>query len=153
MEASPTASAAHGSSRRRLLVLGLLWLALAVVILMSHMLFPPAITIEWVTETEVNTVGFNIYRSQSLEGDFQKLNETLLPSEGSPVSGSSYAFVDKDVVPGQTYYYQLQDVELDNTIETHETIQYTAPGIAGWVYAAAGISGVFGLILLFRGLR
>ena len=40
--------------RRPLIVLGALWLILAVVIAASQLLYPPPIEVEWRTETEVN---------------------------------------------------------------------------------------------------
>lgn len=141
------------SSRRVMALLGLLWLLLAVAIVLIQLANPPAITIEWQTETEVDTAGFNVYRSLSPEGPYEKLNATLIPSRGSASSGSSYTFADEAVSAGQTYFYQLEDVEMDNSTTLHEVVAYTAPGTAWWVVAAVALSVVFGLALLVKGLR
>jgi hypothetical protein len=57
------------------------------------------------------------------------------------------------VSPRQTYYYRLEDVELDNSTSAHDVIAYTAPGTGWWVTASVGFSIVFGLSLLLKGLR
>lgn len=141
------------SSQRLLVVLGILWLLLAAIIVVSQFAQPTPIRIEWETETEVNTAGFNLYRATSRDGDFSKLNERLIPSEGGPSSGASYDYVDRDVEPGQRYFYQLEDVELDNSAQRHEIIEYEAPLAPWWAYLTAAISVLAGLALLVRGLR
>lgn len=140
------------SSQRLLIALGVLWLLLAAAIIVSQLSAPPPVRIEWETETEVNTVGFNIYRREGDEGAFVQLNEELIPSKGSPVSGASYLFVDEAVVSGQTYYYQLEDVEFDNTRERHEVFQYTTQ-IEWWIPITAAFSILCGIFLLIKGLR
>lgn len=140
------------SSQRLLIVLGVLWLLLAAAIVVSQLSAPPPIRIEWETETEVNTAGFNIYRMEGDEGEFVQLNEQLIPSKGSPVSGASYVFVDEAVASGQTYYYQLEDVEFDNTRERHEVFHYMAQ-IEWWIPITAAFSILCGIFLLIKGLR
>lgn len=141
------------SSQRLLVVLGILWLLLAAIIVVSQIAQPTPIRIEWETETEVNTAGFNLYRATSEDGDFAKLNGSLIPSKGGPSSGASYEYVDRDVEPGQRYFYQLEDVELDNSAQRHEIIEYEAPLAPWWASLAAAISVLAGLVLLVRGLR
>lgn len=153
METRRTEPAAHSPSTRLFVVLGLLWLLLAAAIIVWQFAVPTRITIEWETETEVNTAGFNIYRSQAPETGFQRLNQQLVPSQGGPVSGASYRFVDDSVEGGQTYYYRLEDVELDNSTEIHELLSYTAPAMMWWVVGAAAFSLFFGFVLLVKGLQ
>lgn len=152
METRPTDLVAHSPSTRLFVVLGLLWLLLAAAIIIWQFAVPTRITIEWETETEVNTAGFNIYRSQGPELGFQRLNQQLVPSQGGPVAGASYRFVDDSVEAGQTYYYRLEDVELDNSTEMHDVMSYTAPARMRWVVVAAALSVVLGLWLLVKGL-
>jgi len=140
------------SSQRLLVALGILWLVLAAAIIGSQLSSPPPIRIEWETETEVDTAGFNIYRREGEEGEFVQLNEQLIPSEGSPVTGASYVYVDENVASGQTYYYQLEDVEFDNSRERHEVFEYTAQ-IEWWIPITATFSILCGIFLLIKGLR
>lgn len=141
------------SLRRPLVVLGALWLLLAAVITITHIIEPSPITIEWRTETEVNAAGFNVYRASSVNGPFTKVNEELIPSEGDPMSGASYTFVDDTVQPGVTYYYRLEDVELDNSAVQHEPIDYTAPRFPWWLPLIVAVSVITGLILLYSGMK
>jgi len=71
------------------------------------------ILIAWETAIEIDTMGFNVYRVQSPENDWTRLNDTLIPS-ASPGSvwGGDYSYVDSDVIPGTTYYYKLEELEV-----------------------------------------
>lgn len=142
-----------GSSQRLLVLIGVLWLLLAATIIITQISTSPPIRIEWETETEINTAGFNIYRSNDPAGEFIQLNQELIPAEGSPVSGASYSFVDHGVAGGQTYFYKLEDIELDNSRTQHDLIEYQAPLTAWWVPLTAAFSVLCGLFLLIKGLR
>jgi hypothetical protein len=58
-------------------------------------------------------VGFNVWRSETRDGGYVQVNDTLIPS-ASPggVWGSGYSYVDSDVIPGTTYYYRLEELEV-----------------------------------------
>ena len=71
----------------------------------------PSIEVEWETETEFETAGYNIYRSDSEDGEFVKINQRLIPSKADPTSGAQYTYIDSDIIPGNTYFYRLEDVE------------------------------------------
>lgn len=139
--------------RRPLIVLGGLWLSLALFIAASQLLYPPPIEVEWRTETEVNAAGFNIYRANDIEGPYLRLNDELIPAEGSATSGDSYVFSDENIRPGATYYYRLEDVELDNTTAQHAPIEYTASLFQWWLPLVIAGCVLIGLYLLARGLR
>ena len=73
-----------------------------------------AVLVSWETATELNNLGFNLYRGTSPAGPLGQLNETLIPSQspGSP-GGFSYTWEDRvDLVPGTTYFYWIEDVDL-----------------------------------------
>ncbi len=136
-----------------MLLLGSLWLVLAVATLLIQLLTPPKIEIEWITETEFETAGFNIYRSESAAGEFVKINERLIPSQADAQSGATYLYVDEGVERGKSYYYRLEDVEYDNSTEQHEVLSGATPLVAWWVVALAALSSFIGLFLLFYGLK
>jgi len=71
----------------------------------------PVIIIEWSTASEFDTAGFNLYRSELPEGEFQKVNEDMIRSSQDPLLGADYKFTDLGVKPNKTYYYQLEEVE------------------------------------------
>ncbi|MGB9723740.1 MAG: hypothetical protein ACPL7G_07570, partial [Chloroflexia bacterium] len=72
------------------------------------------------TAGEQDNAGFNLYRSASLQEKGEKVNATLIPSR-SPGGGegASYEFLDTAARPGQTYFYTLEDVDLNGRRTAH----------------------------------
>ena len=81
--------------------------------------------IRWETATEIDSVGFNIWRSEGDTGRYTKINDSLLSSEGGVTWGAEYSYNDTDIVPGRTYSYQLEDVEIDGTSTLHGPVRVT----------------------------
>jgi hypothetical protein len=121
---------------------------------------PGTVLLEWTTESEVNLAGFNIYRSNSPDGPYAKLNETLIPASPDPVTGGSYSYTDSAAEPGVTYYYKLEDVELDGTATKHGPIEGVGQANVGsrqpYLVAALmaglalGLLGLAGLVAIGR---
>lgn len=86
----------------------------------------PKVVVEWSTTSELEIVGFNIYRSESLEGNYLIINKNLIPSSKDPLVGGKYTFPDLSVRPGHTYYYLLEDVDVNGTTSRHEPIKAKA---------------------------
>jgi len=85
------------------------------------------VVLNWRTATELNNRGFNIFRSTSPSGSFQKINGTEIPAQmGAALIGASYSYVDPAVTSGQTYYYKLQSVENNGTTIFYDGIASTA---------------------------
>lgn len=150
-------STGGGEVRRRpervFLLLGLLWLGLAVAIVVTQLVTPPKIEIRWVTETEFETAGFNIYRSEAADGEFVQINERLIASAADPAAGASYSFTDETVAAGRTYYYRLEDVEYDSSRQQHEVLSREVPRIETWAVVLAVGCVVVGLFLLGKEVR
>ena len=78
------------------------------------------IDINWVTSSEIDTAGFNIYRDEAENGQYTaKLNPELIPSTGSSTNGVSYNFEDAPVTTGKTYYYKLEAIDLKGYKKTY----------------------------------
>ena len=93
---------------------------------------PPArIVVQWTTATEINTAGFNLYRSERAEGPFIKVNAQLIPASADALIGIEYRHEDAAVVAGRTYYYQLEDVEFGGASARHGLIVVTASALFG----------------------
>jgi hypothetical protein len=111
------------------------------------------VIVEWTTASELNTAGFNLYRRDSPDGPFTRLNEHLIPASPDPLLGGSYAFTDTNVVAGRTYYYQLEDVETSGATTRHGPIEVKAEGsgqmallaLVLLVGAILGLGALFGL--------
>lgn len=91
--------------------------------------FASRILVEWKTASELNTVGFNLYRGESPDGPFVQLNKEMILASPDPVIGGEYRYLDSDVVFGKTYYYQLEDMEVNGVSTRHGPISITAPFI------------------------
>jgi hypothetical protein len=78
------------------------------------------ILVTWETATEIDNVGFNLYRSMSADGPFTKLNSALIPSQSpGSIFDTAYTWLDEDVQLESNYYYKLEDVEAGGTRTMH----------------------------------
>jgi len=84
------------------------------------------VIVEWTTESEIDLAGFNLYRSDNPQGAFMKVNDALVPASADPIAGGSYVYTDTAVTAGVTYYYKLEDVELDGNGTMHGPIEILA---------------------------
>ncbi len=75
-----------------------------------------ACTIElaWTTATETDNQGFHLYRSATETGTYAKITATLIPGQGTSTTPHDYTYVDPNVAPGDTWWYKLASVDLDN---------------------------------------
>lgn len=71
-----------------------------------------AITLIWRTESELDNYGFNIYRSDSENGPFEKINKEIIPGHGTTNEPHEYKYVDTECIVGKRYYYYLEEVDL-----------------------------------------
>jgi len=78
-----------------------------------------SVTLNWVTETEVDNAGFNIYRATAENGPYVKINDSLIAGAGSSTAGAAYEFVDENLKNRKTYYYKLEDIDLNGTSNMH----------------------------------
>jgi hypothetical protein len=67
----------------------------------------------------VENAGFNLYRSESADGGYVKINEALIPAEGSSTQGAQYEYVDTGLENGVKYYYLLEDLDTKGKAEKH----------------------------------
>ena len=68
------------------------------------------VILKWRTESEVNNIGFAIYRSEEKDGNYTKI--AFVKGAGSTAMPTDYKFVDKKVEAGKTYFYYLQDIDI-----------------------------------------
>lgn len=115
------------------------------------------VTVEWDTATEIDTVGFNLYRSTNPEGPFEQVNNELIPSSTDPLVGGAYSYVDTDVSHNTTYYYELEDVNANGSTTRHGPIEVAAadagnlPLLGGGLLAVALLGS--GMVLFLQWWR
>jgi len=82
------------------------------------------VTLAWETGTEIDNAGFNLYRASAPDGPYAKINGALIAAQGDPVTGATYFFLDENLAPG-TYYYELEDVDLNGVTSRHGPVAAT----------------------------
>jgi len=82
------------------------------------------VEIAWETASEVDNLGFNLYRSSSPIGMRYKLNGNLIPSSvlGSTI-GAKYAYWDNELLVTGTYYYWLESIDLDGSLQLYGPVE------------------------------
>jgi hypothetical protein len=71
-----------------------------------------SILLTWVTASEVDNLGFNLYRAAALGEARVKLNASLVPAMLGSQSGAVYTYSDMDLLSSGTYYYWLEVVNI-----------------------------------------
>lgn len=89
------------------------------------------ILVTWETASELNNSGFNLRRGTSPAGPDRQLNAALIPSQSPGSSGGfNYTWVDDaDLIPGTTYYYWLEALDVYGVTTTHGPVsaEFSAP--------------------------
>ena len=85
------------------------------------------IHVEWETVSEIDNLGFNLYRAGAPDGPYTKLNDELIPTQvpGQP-GGAVYVWPDSTVRAGRTYYYQLEAMDIYGNTAMHGPIRVKA---------------------------
>lgn len=110
-----------------------------------------AISITWETASELENLGFNLYRSEAPFGPWVRLNPQLIPARYPGATfGAPYEWLDTDVIPASIYYYRLEDIDIHGTSTFHGPISVTATDPAAVTLLTFG--AVSGLTLLVPGL-
>lgn len=109
------------------------------------------VLVEWKTASELNTAGFNLYRSETPGGSLTQVNASLIPASSDPLTGGSYRFNDPNARPGRTYYYMLEEVENGGSTHRYGPIEVQAKGSGSldlWAALGLGLVALAGFALL-----
>jgi hypothetical protein len=72
------------------------------------------VTVHWVTTAEVNTWGFNLYRSTNgKRSSAVRVTPALILAKGRGQGGASYTWTDTDIEQDVTYTYWLVETEIN----------------------------------------
>lgn len=83
-------------------------------------------TIRWATASEDENFGYDVFRGDSPDGPFVRLNETTIEGAGTTDETRSYQFVDDTIDPYRTYYYYVESISLSGDRQ-----RFTPVGKAG----------------------
>ena len=62
--------------------------------------FDGGVELFWQTGSEMENLGFHLFRSMSLSGPYEKISSKLIPGLGSSPVGAKYSYRDRDLENG-----------------------------------------------------
>lgn len=86
------------------------------------------VRVKWLTATELNIVGFNVWRNTRRGGVLEKINRALiLPKHIGQTEGAQYRLLDSNVASGKKYFYKLEILHTDNSSEWSDVAKVKVP--------------------------
>lgn len=83
----------------------------------------PSKTLKWATASEVDNFGYDVYRSESEEGPFDRLTEDPIQGAGTTDEPSYYQYVDTTIDPQKDYYYYVESISIHGVRERFTPVQ------------------------------
>jgi hypothetical protein len=83
------------------------------------------VRLDWETGSELDSLGFHLYRAASRGGPWTRVTAALVPGLGSSPEGRSYSYEDAELRNGTTYFYLLEDVETTGRTKRHGPVSAT----------------------------
>jgi len=100
---------------------------------------PAQVEIRWTTLSELDTAGFNVMRSTSGDGPWERANENAILAQGGDLSGDDYSYVDTGLDGGITYYYYIQELLASGGTKDHtDRTVFATPGYVIYLPIIAG---------------
>jgi hypothetical protein len=75
--------------------------------------YDQGIQLSWTTQSEMNSAGFHILRSESPDAEIEnwtRVSGHMIPGQGNSSSAQEYTFNDPNVGWDKTYYYQIHEI-------------------------------------------
>jgi uncharacterized protein YjiK len=87
------------------------------------------VVLNWITESEINNRGFDVYRALEEDDDYLLLSSYLtnpnLTGQGNSSTQHNYSYTDESAEPGKTYWYKLAVLGYNGVKNFHEPISVT----------------------------
>jgi hypothetical protein len=85
--------------------------------------YPNGIEVVWEAESQRENLGWNVYRSESIDGQFEKVNTKVIEGDGTTSVAKTYKFVDSDAQKGKSYFYYLESIAFDGETEKSDIVE------------------------------
>ena len=112
-----------------------------------------SVIVEWSTASELNTAGFNLFRSERPDGEYIRVNHFIIPASGDSFTGSDYSFEDRGLINGQRYYYLLEDIDQNGKAQRNGPIEVLAGNSCELELAMSGLAFTIAVTGLYWSLN
>jgi len=97
------------------------------------------VILTWTTQSEVNNLGFEVYRSAEENGEYAMIasyeNNESLQGAGNSNAAREYTYEDRMLFNGETYWYQIADVDYQGVRTFHGPVSVESPDLIPEEYA------------------
>lgn len=91
------------------------------------------VVLTWTTQSEINNQGFEVYRSNREDGAYALIasyeNNTALQGAGNSNSERTYRYEDQLTTGGESYWYQIADVDYSGVRTFHGPVEAASPEV------------------------
>ena len=111
------------------------------------------VLLRWTTLSEIDNAGFRILRGRGRLGvepplfkqreeilDLAPIGPELISPQGTPLSGSSYFYLDEQTSGQGAYVYVLEDTDLDGRITRHGPVRVQLGSLAPHRHRRVGVA-------------
>jgi len=91
-----------------------------------------SILLRWITTEEIDTSAFRVYRALAGNGPWDTVineQDALIESDGQ--NNRVYKYIDRDFAVGTTYYYLLEEVEVESNNNPIQYVKFIPSATAG----------------------
>ncbi len=85
------------------------------------------VVLSWKTASELENLGFNIYRQKAESADWTIVNEQMIQGQGTYSGETDYTYVDKQITAGESYRYKLESISYNGVINVEKVVELTIP--------------------------
>jgi len=81
------------------------------------------VTVEWMTQSELNCRGFHVWRSTERNADYARITTELIPGQGTTSNAHEYYYVDNQVQQGIVFWYKIEEISTSGRSIFHGPVQ------------------------------
>ncbi len=86
-------------------------------------------TVTWTTASELDNFGFDVYRSESPDGPFERINPEVIEGAGTIDEPQDYRYTDATIDPRTTYYYYVESISMAGVRERFTPVGKAPPKV------------------------
>lgn len=142
----------HPKNRKSLLFLliGLLISGLFLLVWGVWNIFNPVIDLTWEATNDVNTIGYNIYRSLNQNGPYKKLNEQVILAQAGDFGMHTYRYRDTPTEDQSLYYYRIEQLSLNSNGAISKVMVVPVTSNPGWELWSGVVMVIVALYIMLK---